>query len=382
MTDHYDVIVVGVGTMGASTCYHLARRGVRVLGLEQFDIPHGRGSHHGHSRVIRLVYFEHPDYVTLLRRSYENWRDLEAESGQKLLYLTGGLYLGHPDGSVITKTVAVARGHGLNHQLLDRNEMASRYPQFHLTEDFVGFFEPDAGFVTASRAVATFAHQALCGGAELHGHEPVLDWEESSGGVTVNTPKGRYRADTVVFCGGAWSSRLLGDLGVKLTVTRQVMVWVWPRDPASFQLGQFPIWCLDRSSTGPFTGVHYGFPMIPDEPGLKLALHFPGTLTDPDCVVHEPADGDEETIRPLLRQIIPDGDGPLLAIRPCLYTSTPDSHFIVDRHPQRGRAVVACGFSGHGFKFAAVMGEVLADLVTTGRSELPLDLFSLSRFSS
>jgi sarcosine oxidase len=375
MPETYDVIVIGVGTMGAAACCHLARRGARVLGLERFSIPHARGAHHGHSRVIRMAYFEHPDYVPLLGRAYHNWRQLERDSGQRILYQTGGLYLGRPDSEAIAGSLGAMKQHGLEHEELTRRQVLERFPMFRVPEGFVGLWEPVTGFVLPEQAVSSFAMQALEHGAELHGQEPVLDW--SPDGV-VRTSRGVYHGKQLVFCGGAWTNRLVQDLGVPLVVTRQVLGWVWPRNPELFALGRLPVWMIETGAGG----QHYGFPMMPDRPGLKLALHLPASPTDPDAVVREPLPGDEATFRPVLRDFIPQADGPLLSLETCLYTNSPDSHFIIDRHPRHANVTLACGFSGHGFKFASVVGEVLADLALVGRTSLPISLFSLRRFGA
>jgi sarcosine oxidase len=214
-------------------------------------------------------------------------------------------------------------------------------------------------------------------GAEIHGHEAVLSWHADATGVAVTTPVRTYRAAKVIFCGGAWSGNLLRDLGVPLIVTRQVLGWVWPRDPAPFAMGKLPIWMIDR----PAGGTYYGFPMITLSPGLKVALHHPAQPVDPDHVERNVLPGDEETFRPCLREFLPSADGPLLALRVCLYTNSPDGHFILDHHPQHERVVLAAGFSGHGFKFATVIGEALADLAQSSRTKLPVDFLGLRRFA-
>ena len=372
----YDVIVVGVGAMGSSACYHLAARGARVLGLDQFDIPHSRGSSHGQSRMIRMAYYEHPDYVPLLRRAYELWDQIESETGQKLLHITGGVYMGPPDGEVVAGSLQSARQHGLAHELLDRPTLAKRFPQFRIPDEWAALYEDRAGFLLPERTVAAYAGAALRRGAELHAHEPVTAWRATGNRVRVQTPRDEYEADRLVFCGGPWSSKLLTDLGVPLVVTRQVMGWVWPRRPELFELGRLPVWAIEKSG-----GLYYGFPMMPDSPGFKLADHSFGTPTDPDHVAREVTPDDEKTFRPALARYVPEADGPTLAMRVCLYTHSPDHHFIVDRHPVHERVTVACGFSGHGFKFASVVGEVLADLALTGRTALPIAFLGLSRFT-
>ena len=385
MSDHYDVIVVGLGAMGSSACYQLAHRAARVLGLEKFDIPHNLGSSAGFTRMIRLAYYEHPDYVALLRRAYELWHELEADSGQQLLHVTGGLYIGRPDSVLVAGCLRSAQEQSIAHEMLDADQLGDRYRQFRLPGDFVALHERGAGFLVPERVIATAAEQALRRGAQLRTREPVTDWQASESGVTVQTPKGRYTSDRIVFSGGAWNGALLKDLGVELTVTRQMAGWVWPRKPQLFGIDSFPCWAIDFNDTDQHKGIYYGFPMTADNPGFKIALHWPMSVVDPDAVVRDVLPGDEDTFRPLLRQVFPDADGPLLAMRTCLYSNSPDSHFIVDQLPNgapwHGRVTVACGFSGHGFKFASVIGQVLADLATAGKTDLPIDFLSLSRFA-
>jgi sarcosine oxidase len=373
--NRFDVIVVGVGAMGSSACFELARRGVRVLGIERFDIPHALGSSHGQSRMIRMAYYEHPDYVPLLRRAYERWHELEQISGQKLLYLTGGVYIGPETGELVGGSLRSAREHGLSHELLDTAELRRRYPQFQVPQDWVALHEPNAGFLLPERVIATYAAAALRVGAQLHGRERVMEWKADERGVLVRTDRADYRADHLIFCGGPWASALIGDLGVKLTVTRQVLAWVWPRQPGQFALGRLPVWAIDHLDGT----LHYGFPMMEDVPGFKVAHHGPGTATDADQVARDPQPGDEDTFRPVLREMIPAADGPLLSMKVCLYTNSPDGHFIIDRHPHHPRSTIACGFSGHGFKFASVVGEILADFAMEGSTKLPAQFLQLSR---
>lgn len=384
MSNSFDVIVVGAGSMGSAACCHLARRGVRVLGLEQFDVPNVLASHHGFSRMIRLAYFEHPDYVALLRRAYENWESLERESGQKLLHITGGLYLGRPDSELVSGSIEAARKYDLPHEVIDPRKLKNRFPQFQVPDGTVAFYETRAGFLMPEKVVAAQAMLAMQHGAEIHGHEKVLSWQADGGGVTVRTDRDEYRAGRVLFTSGAWTDRLVADLGVPLKVTRQVMAWFWPPRPRkldSFALGTFPSWAMDLEERSRFRGVHYGFPMMPDNPGFKIALHWPADVCDPNTVVRTPLPGDEANVRDAIRRYIPDADGPLLALRVCLYTNSPDGHFILDRHPNHDNVVLAFGFSGHGFKFVSVIGEALADMAMHGRTSLPIGFLGLSRFN-
>jgi len=375
MSETYDIIVLGVGAMGASTCFHIASSGARVLGLEQFDVPHNQGSSTGFSRMIRMAYYEHPDYVPLLRRAYELWHELESQSGQKLLYETGGLYLGAPDCELITGSLQAAKLHGLPYEMLDHRQLAERFKAFHVPEDWSAMLESAAGFLLPEKVISAFADLAMRRGAEVHGREEVIRWKADQNGVEVQTTRERYSAKKLVICGGAWSGKLLASLGLELQVTRQVMGWVWPKQPGLFALNSFPVWAIGNADGS----LHYGFPMMGDVPGLKIAHHAPGTPTDPDHVERQPLPRDEETFRNALRRFLPAGDGPLLAIRTCLYTNSRDHHFIIDQHPQHPNVILACGFSGHGFKFASVIGEILADLAMERKTDLPFKFLSLDR---
>jgi sarcosine oxidase len=376
----FDVIVIGVGAMGSSACFHLAQRGARVLGLEQFAIPNSLGSSAGESRMIRLCYYEHPDYVPLLKRAYQLWDELEQLSGQKLLFKTGGIYMGGAQSEFIRGTLRAAAEHQLPHEWLTHSELRHHYPQFVLPEDYLGVFEPYAGFLLPERTIATHALHAIQLGAELHGHEPVVSWSSDSNGVKVITAQSTYHARTIIFCGGAWTDQLLKNLGVELTVTRQVLGWVWPHQPQRFAMGTMPVWAINH----PDNTQHYGFPMLhpslSTRPGFKIAHHFHGEVISPQSINRLPQPQDENDFRAALRRFLPEADGPLLSMQVCMYTNTPDSHFIIDFLHGSKNVLVACGFSGHGFKFSSVIGEALADLAVGGTTKLPIGFLSLSRF--
>jgi sarcosine oxidase len=378
MPTQYDVIVVGVGAMGAATCWQLARRGVRVLGIEQFGLVHAMGSSHGHTRMIRMAYYEHADYVPLLRRAYELWDDLEAQSGEKVLYRTGGIYMGPPNGEVVAGTTAAAKLHGLPHEILSQADLARRFPQFSLPENFTGIWEPQAGFVLCEKAIGLFTRLALEAGAVLHGHETVRQIDLQSSHVTIATDQGAYEAEKVIICGGAWSGKLLAELNLHLVVTRQALGWIWPQMPEKYKLGTFPVWGIEQSDGS----LAYGFPMLSDLPGLKMARHGRGAVADADTVSRTPTLQDQTEVLGIAERYLPRTVGPMLAGKICLYTNSADGHFIIDRHPGSDRAIIACGFSGHGFKFATVVGEALADLATTGKTPLPIDFLNLARFGT
>lgn len=372
----FDAIVIGLGAMGASACFHLARRGVKVLGLEQFAIGHARGSSHGHSRMIRKAYFEHPNYVPLLHRAYALWDELEAISGRRLLYRTGGLFIGPREGALVAGALSAAKLHSLPHELLDVPELRRRYPQFVVPEAWHAFCEPDAGFLLPERVIQTHAQEALRLGALLHTHEPVRSWERDGNGYVVRTDQSTYHAGALIFCGGPWSAKLLAELKLPLKVTRQVLAWVWPREPVSFELGRIPVWAIDSLDGG----LYYGFPMNEESLGMKLAHHLPSdAFVDPDGVSRIPEPADAHTVRKVLADHLPSADGPLLALQICLYTNSPDGHFILDHHPEHPNVQIAAGFSGHGFKFSSVIGELLAEAALEGKDNPATDFLRLSR---
>ncbi len=389
MSARFDVIVIGVGAMGSSACYHLAKRGVRVLGIEQFNIAHGLGSSGGQTRMIRLAYYEHPDYVPLLRRAYQLWDELEAESGKKLLHRTGGLYMGAPGAEFIAGSLRSAKQYGLPHEELSRANIARRFPQFTLPENYIGMYEPEAGFLLSELAIATHVDLARRHGAEIHDNEKLIRFTETKDGVTVTTDRGTFEAKRIIFTTGAWTTATAPPLPVELIVTRQIMGWVTPHDAALFQLGRFPCWAIEAEPTGRagYPGVYYGMPMRSGETRLKIARHLPGPRANPDTIDRTPHAEDEQDFRPALQRYLPAADGPLDHMHICMYTISPDSHFVIDGIPATGDApcqaptrLSACGFSGHGFKFASVIGEVLADLATRGGTDLPVGFISSARF--
>lgn len=373
---HYEVIVLGVGTMGSATCYHLAKRGVKVLGLEQFDIAHDRGSHAGQSRIIRKAYFEHPDYVPLLELAYRNWREMEAVSGAELYVPTGLLYVGDPEHAVMKGVKASAAQFGIPLEHPNVND----YPQFKVAEGQELLLEPDAGFVTPERSVLVHVAEAMKLGADIRAGVKVGRWRVEGGSVEVETSMGNFSADRLVITAGPWTSKLVPSLAPELEVTRQSVVWVLPEDPASFQLGNFPCWVIAEEG---LHGVYYGFPMLPvgrfhGPIGLKLAHHAPATVCDPDQVDRNIYPDDSLPMTEVLRKYFRKGFQQLSAVKTCLYTNTADENFIIDQLPGYDNVFVAAGFSGHGFKFAAGIGEIMADLSVYGKTEFPIGFLSLS----
>ena len=370
MKNHYDVIVVGIGAMGSATCYHLAARGAKVLGLERFDLPHAQGSSHGYSRHTKTAVYVDTPFEPFIGRSFELWRLLEGESGQQILVTTG--YLRMAD----TGTWDHLQGK-VRHEVLTADEVAYRYPQFILGPGYHGLYDPNGGLLRPELAIATHIIQALRRGAEIRGREGVTGWEEAGGCVEVRTERGHYSADQVVFTGGAWTDRLIADLGIRLTVSRQPLAWVWPaRNAAAFDVGALPIWQIPAPEAN---GEYYGFPMMPDHPGFKLALHTYGETNDPEQLDRNARPEDEEEVRVCLRRYIPDANGPLTAMRICMYTSTEDYLPVLDRHPARDRVTVGCGFSGSGFKFSCAFGEWLAETALGQPNTIGNETFRFAR---
>jgi sarcosine oxidase len=372
----YDVIVAGVGAMGSAACWQLARRGKKVLGLERFDIPHAFGSSHGTNRIIRLAYFEHPSYVPLLRRAYQLWRETEQLFGEQLLYVTGGIDAGPADGRVVTGSLRACAEHDLDHELLDAGELMRRYPAYRMPADHVGNYQPDAGFVMSERAIVAHADMAMAAGAEIRAREPILDWQPTAGGgVRVTTPKGSYEAERLILSTGAWIADHVPELSGLAVPERQVLGWFQPKTPEHFRLGAFPVSIVERD------GNCYQFPVF-GTPGFKIGLYHHLNERGPaETLSREPTAADEAALRAMVREIFPGADGPTLALRMCMFTNTPDEHFVVDTLPGHPQVVVASPCSGHGFKFASVMGEVLADLAVSGTSRFDLDFFRLGRLA-
>jgi sarcosine oxidase len=371
----FDVIVLGAGGMGSATAFELARRGRSVLAIEQFPFVHDRGSSHGHSRIIRRAYYEHPAYVPLVQRAFDRWYDLEQRSGRHLLTECPCLSIGPPDGEVVSGVLESAKLHHLAVERLDANELKRRYPQFRLDESFAGVLERDAGFLFVEDCVGTQLEQARLLGANLRNEEPVVEWRSDGRSVVVTTSKDTYHAASLVLTAGPWAGRVLADHGKVLRVMRQVMLWFGTDGPTAFRRDRFPIFLADVPE-GPF----YGLPAI-DGRGLKVARHYGAPeLNSPEEIDRAVATGDELAVRSFLESHIPSANGALRYAQTCIYTLTPDRHFLIDRHPDFPNVAYAAGFSGHGFKFAPVVGEILADLVDAGFTSWPIELFRCARF--
>jgi sarcosine oxidase len=374
--DTYDVAVVGVGGMGSATVYHLARRGVRVLGLEQFDIPHELGSSHGASRIIRLAYAEDPRYVPLLRRAYELWRELENRAGERLLIVTGGIDAGLESSATVKGALRSCSIHHLPHEFLTAAALRRRFPGYHLRSNMVGVYQPDAGFLLPERCIVAHVVAAQEFGAEIRARERVVQWRRTKNRLVITTDRSSYLAKKLVITAGAWARALVPELKDLAVPERQILLWAQPLRPDFFRIETFPVFNMQAPE-----GRFYGYP-IHAVPGFKLGKyhHRRERVDDPDRMDRRCYPEDEETLRIAIRRYFPDADGPTMGMRTCLFTNSPDEHFILDLHPQLLQVAIAAGFSGHGFKFCSVVGEIMADLALDGKTRWDISLFRLERF--
>jgi sarcosine oxidase len=373
----FDVIVIGLGAMGSATLYELSRRGVRALGIDRFVPPHAQGSTHGRTRIIREAYFEHPLYVPLVRRAYELWGELERESGRRLFHRTGGLMIGPADGAIVDGARRSAVDHDVAHELLTADEVRRRWPAYDPPDDHAALFELRAGLLLPEACVETYLDLARRHGAALRTGERVQAWRADGGGVAVTTDAATYRAGHVVLAAGAWLRELAPELSLPLTVERQMFHWFEPESrPEIHAAARCPLalWEFERDR------MVATFPDLGD--GVKTGVHHEGEITDPDTVRRDTTPREDADIRALLRRLMPEAAGRQREARVCLYTNTPDRHFLIDAHPTHERVLLVSPCSGHGFKFASAVGEIAADMVAHGESAFDLAPFRLGRFSS
>jgi len=360
--------------MGSAALWQLAERGLKVAGIDRYSPPHPNGSTHGHTRIIREAYFEHPLYVPLVQRAYALWDALERASGVELFRRTGGLMLGPETGSLVVGALRSAREHGLAHELVDAAEVRRRYPALTPPAETVGVIEPRAGVLFPERGVETMLRLAQAHGADVRTGVRVERWAASPGEVVVSTAGGEVRAKRAIIAAGPWMPRLVPELAAGLAPVRQLGHWFEPRAHAEcFRWDRLPVMLWEHAPERFF----YALPDVGQ--GLKASIHHEGRALDPDAP-REPVSPEETAVvRALIARLMPDGDGPVRETSTCFYTNTPDGHFIIDRHPAHENVVIASPCSGHGFKFAPVIGEILARLSIDGRSDFDLAPFSASR---
>ncbi|MCW2527759.1 MAG: glycine/D-amino acid oxidase, deaminating [Pseudonocardiales bacterium] len=375
----YDVIVLGLGGMGSAAARHLSARGARVLGLERFTPAHALGASHGDSRIVRMAYFEKPDYVPLLRRAYQLWDELGADLGHEVFVRTGALMIGAADTAVVAGTLASVRQWELPHEVLDEAAMSARYPQFALMPGEMAVYETGAGYVNPEEVVRAHLNLAERDGAELRFQALVTGWRAGPAGVVVTVGEEEIRADKLVIAAGAWTPTLVPQLDVPMRVGRRVMHYMEPVSSAEdFAADRFPVYIFQ---TGPGDEI-YGFPVIGSpSTGVKVGFHHRGPDVDPDEIDRVVSDLEEDEMRELLAERIPGIAGRHVQSKVCMYTLTPDEDFVIDQLPNSyGRVCVAAGFSGHGFKFTPVVGEILADLALTGETSYPIEFLAADRF--
>lgn len=372
--NHYDVIVIGVGSMGSAATYHLAKRGHDVLGLEQFDIPHRKGSYHGLTRIIRKAYSEDPAYVPLLHRAYGLWETLQEENGRRLLHLHGSIAAGQPDEENFNGAIEACETHDLPYEVLSSDELSARFPGYQLPDEFRAVYQPDGGFLASDRCLIAHVEEAFNNGGEIHTRERVCEWEATAEGVRVETDDDAYTADRLVISAGPWAQELVEELRGSATPERQVLGWFQPTVPSNFAPERFPIFTATLEDE-PF----FGFPTF-EVPGFKIGRHHHREQeTTPETLEETVHPEDERILREAVEKYFPSGAGPTMRLTTCMYTNSPDEQFVIDTHPDHANVVVAAGFSGHGYKFSSVVGEILADLAIEGETDHPIDLFRMDR---
>ena len=373
---HYAVIIIGGGTMGTAAAWELGKRGECALVLERFSHVHSMGSHSGQTRVIRHAYSEAPDYVPLVLRADDLWVELEAATGETIFHRTGVLEIDAGNADHAKRARESAERHGLDFEWIDAEEIRTRWPQFNVQDNWQAGFGARAGFLEIEPALNGMARLAREAGVEIREHETVAGWGASSSGAWVQTASERFTADHLIVAAGAWSDRVLSDLGLPLQVVRKTLWWIEVKHPERFTSDRFPVFMGDRPGLG-----LYGFP-IHGRAGLKIANHLGGDPTTVDTVDRTTHSGEEDPIVEGARWLLGDEPtGGVVTSAVCLYTNTPDGHFIVDRHPDHANVAIGAGFSGHGFKFTPAIGERLVDLLFDP-SAASMPILSVNRFQT
>ncbi len=357
MQNSWDVVVLGLGGVGSSAAFHLSRCGLRVLGIDQFGPAHDHGSSHGQTRIIRQAYFEHPDYVPLLRESYDLWQDLEAQSGQTLFHRTGLLQVGPRDGVVVPGVMRSAAIHGLQLETIDPSALRMRYPQFVIDDSWLGVFERNAGYLRVEACVLAHLDLAKCHGAVLRYGEKVLAWKAAGQGVELQTSNGVERAAKLIVAAGPWARDIFANHGMELRVLRKHMYWYTAEDRRFQEQSGMPCFFFETEH-----GYYYGFPAV-DERGLKVARHSGGEVIETLVGNQHPKDpADRALVESFLNETFPDVALDLYQQAGCYYTMTNDENFIVDTVPGMPQVIVMAGLSGHGFKFTSALGKIACDM--------------------
>lgn len=368
-----NIIVIGGGVMGTSAALALARRGCKVTLLEQFDVGHDRGSSHGQSRILRYAYFEHPEYARMVQKVAPMWRAIEVDTGQSLMHRCGGLDIGPRDGELVTGSLRACRELGLEHEFLNGDDIGKRWPFANMTE-LAGVYQPDACILRADQCVAALEELAIRDGVVVRPNTKVTSIEQQADHVVVETNDSQLHADHVIVTAGAWMRRLLEELDLPLTVVRKAVLYFNVTNLDAFDISRFPIYIVETGDA-----YYYGFGKM-DQNGVKIGDHLGGEVVDPDHVERAMRAEDESHLRKFTRKYLPGADGDVVGFETCLYTKTPDEDFIIDKHPDLDRITIAGGFSGHGFKFGPLIGEILANLAVNGKADHPVERFRINRF--
>lgn len=373
MAQHFDVIVLGGGTMGTAAAWELGKRGEKALVLEQFSHVHSLGSHSGQTRIIRHAYAEGPEYIPLVLRADELWVELEEEARTKVLHRVGGLEISMPGGTHAQRARDAAAEFDFPFEWITAEETRKRWPMFGIPDGWEVGYGSTSGFLNVEPALHAMGDQARVLGVKINEEEPVRSWTVDGEGVRVTTDQAEYTADRLIVTAGAWAGRMLSGLGLPLEVRRKVLFWLEVEDESKFDPATMPVYVSDSQ----FGGI-YGFPIF-GQAGLKIARHDGGNPADPDTLDREVKPGEENDVVSFGRAFFPGVTGGVIKSAVCMYTMTPDENFIVDRHPEHSNIAIGAGFSGHGFKFATAVGESLVDLVYEPLAK-PLPILAIDRF--
>jgi len=378
-SSQYDVVVVGVGGIGSAAVYHLAQRGLDVLGLDQYNIPNSIGSSHGDSRLIRLTNYEDPEYVPHVRRSLSLWESLQNEYGEQLLQRTGTIDAGPADSETVDGAVTACEEYGLQYEHLSAHELSEKFPGFELPSEFEAVYQPDGGFINPTKCVQAHVELAQEHGATTHAHETVTDWASTTDSVTVETDRTTYQANHLVVTAGAWTQLLIDELADTLTPWRVIVGGFQPEDRTKFTPNAFPVFSINDGDRGFYGGPAAG------TSGFKFGLvDNLEDVADPSNFDPRPTEKERERLRTVLHEnaqrFFPEGASSIKRLKTCMVTHTPDQDFIIDHLPSDANVIVGAGFSGKGFKFSCLMGELLADLVTESESTVDIEMFNIDRF--
>ena len=378
---HYDLIVIGFGGVGSATLYHAAKKGWSALGLDQFGPSHNKGSSHGQTRIIRKAYFEHPNYVLLAEEAFERWDELNNRHRTKpeikaLFEPAGVLQIGRPESEVIVGVQKSAAEHDLKLEQFSPDQIHQRLPILNINPDHIGLFEPEAGFLRVEHCVAAHLSQAKKRGAELISDCVVQSWSATDNGIEVVTESGTYRTDRLAICAGAWSASVLSEIDIELKVLAKQQNWYQIDRVEQKYVNNFPALFIEEDDGEQF----YCLPEL-DSHGMKVCRHTGGQVVDDANQLDRDVDSDDLALNEaFMDRRLHHTKHRLVHHSMCMYTMSPDGHFVIDRHPQHSNVAFAAGLSGHGFKFTPVLGHRLVELLD-GNADSEIDFLSLNRFA-